>query len=193
MLWFPDKMLAVVTPPHTASGNTHKFFTTESDAYWVMGEEPFGDDISHHTTKMPAWWAKDGVKVYVVCRDPYTRMVGLFLHYQWGFSIGRIVEYLDWKEFVYNIKDSNTSWIFKTSITSFLIRSGLEDFSLIRYENIEEELSSALGEEVKLKERYHEPIELDKWYYDQDILDFVNENWAIEDCNTFGYDIKWQL
>ena len=191
MIYFSDKNIAIITPPHTASGNIHKGLGPK--AHWVIGPDPFNEEnINHHCAKIPKGWYRIGsvdkeLKVYIICRDPYTRLVGLFLHYEWSQNKGLIDKYLCWEEFVYNRQ--NLNWMFNKTITDFVESTGLTEFNLIRYENLEEELSSAIGEDVNLPKRYHDPVVFEEWYYDPKLLKYVNETWAEKDCVTFGYPI----
>ena len=79
--------------------------------------------------------------------------------------------------------------MFNKTITDFVESTGLTEFNLIRYENLEEELSSAIGEDVDLPKRYHDPVVFEEWYYVPKLLKYVNETWAEKDCDTFGYPI----
>lgn len=192
MIFLPDKHVAIITPPHTASRNVH--YGLGSDGYWVLGEDPFiKGSVDHHSAKIHDAWGRiaavDGkeFKTYLVCRNPYTRLVGLFLHYEWAQERGLGKQYLCWEEFVYNKESLN--WMFNKTISDFVEASGLTDFHLIRYENLEDELSAVAGENIILPERYHDPIILREWYYDSKLLLHINETWAESDCKAFGYDI----
>jgi len=55
---------------------------------------------------------------------------------------------------------------------------------------MEEELSKILNTRVSLPPKYHDLIKFEEWYYDPKLLKYVNETWAQEDCELFGYPIK---
>jgi hypothetical protein len=192
MIYIEDKNIVIITPPHTASGSMHKGLGRE--AYWVLGPDPFSpESINHHCAKLHSSWKKredlgKRLKVYIVCRNPYTRLVGLFLHYEWSQDKGLIRDYLCWEEFVYN--KHNLIWFFNKTITEFIKASGLENYEIIRYENLEEDLSKILGHEVSLPSKYHELVDFKEWYYDPKLLKYVNDNWAKEDCELFGYPMR---
>ena len=192
MIFLPDQHMAVITPPHTASRSTHHGLGGQG--FWVLGEDPFIEgSVNHHTAKVHDAWGrladveKKEFKTYVICRNPYTRLVGLFLHYEWAQERGLINRYLCWEEFVYGRESLN--WMFNKTITDFIEAAELTGFNLIRYENLEDELSAAIGEGVSLPARYHDPIVFGEWYYDPKLLDHINETWAESDCKTFGYDV----
>jgi hypothetical protein len=196
MIYFPDNNIVIITPPHTASGNMHRGLCVEKHGgVWVMGPDPFDEDsVNHHYAKLPSSWGKfdawgDPAKPYVVCRNPYDRLVGLFLHYEWAEDRGiGDKRYLCWEEFVYGINDLH--YFFHKTISNFLKAAGLEDYETIIYENLEEDLSRILGQEVSLPPRYHDPIIFEEWYYDKNLLRHVNEYWAKDDCELFSYPIK---
>ena len=192
MIFFPDKHIAIITPPHTASRNIHEGLGARG--FWVLGEDPFTEgSINHHSVKIHDAWhrvaevADDEFKTYVVCRDPYTRLVGLFLHYECSQDNGLAKRYLCWEEFVYN--RNNLNWMFNKTITDFIKASQIEDYSLIRYENLEDDLSLAIGDSVSLPPKYHELIDIKEWYCDSSLLKHVNETWAEKDCDIFGYSM----
>jgi hypothetical protein len=187
MIYFPDKKIVIITPPHTASRNTHLELCLEKHGgYWVLGDDPFSHgNVNHHTCRIPKGWPNP--KVYVICRDPYTRLVGLFLHYEWAQDKGLMKDYLCWEEFVYD-RDKLALWhLYTKTIAEWA--GLLEDYESIKYENIEEELSTILEAEVSLPPGYHDLIKLEEWYYDPKLLKHVNETWASEDCKMFNYPI----
>lgn len=192
MIYIEDKNIIVVTPPHTASRNIHR--ALGSEAYWVIGEDPFEEDgINHHCTKIHKAWIRrkiigEPLSIYIVCRDPYTRLVGLFLHHEWSQEKGLSQRYLCWEEFVYN--RDNLNWMFNKTISQFISASGLENYEIIVYEKIEEELSNILETKISLPPRYHDPIKFEEWYYDSTLLKHVNETWAKDDCELFGYPVR---
>jgi hypothetical protein len=182
----------IITTPRTAGRNICTALCR--DAYWVIGPDPFDEEsINHHCTKIHKGWHRRGIvdealKIYIICRDPYTRLVGLFLHYEWAQDKGLAEKYICWEEFVYN-KDK-LNWMFNKTIAEFIKASGLEDYKIIRYENLEENLSKILGYEVSLPSKYHELINFKEWYHDPKLLKYVNDNWAKEDCELFGYPMR---
>lgn len=192
MIVFPEKDVAIITPPHTASRNIHRGLGTEG--YWVIGEDPFvKDSVNHHSAKVHDAWGRasraknETFRVYVVCRNPYTRLVGLFLHYEWSQSKGLVRDYLCWEEFVYS-RDS-LNWMFNKTIADFVRAAKIEGYETIKYENLEEELSKTLETKVSLPSKYHDLIKFEEWYYDPKLLKHVNETWASEDCKMFNYPI----
>ena len=192
MIFIEDRNMVIITPPHTASRNIHRALCR--DAYWVIGPDPFDEEsINHHCTKIHKGWYRRGIvdeilKIYIICRDPYTRLVGLFLHYEWAQDNGLAEKYICWEEFIYN-KDK-LNWMFNKTIAEFIKASGLEDYKIIRYESLEEDLSKILGHEVSLPSKYHELIDFKEWYYDPKLLKYVNDNWAKEDCELLGYPMR---
>ena len=192
MIYIEDKNIVIITPPHTASLNVHKGLG--DNAYWVLGEDPFDENsINHHCVKVHNVWKRkkligEPLQIYIVCRNPYTRLVGLFLHYEWSQKKGLIKKYICWEEFVYNRDKLN--WMFNKTIAEFIKASGLENYEIIRYERLEEDLSKILKHEVSLPPKYHELIDLKEWYHNPKLLKYVNDNWAKEDCKLFDYPIK---
>ena len=162
----------------------------------MIGQDPFDEEsINHHCTKIHKGWHRQGIvhnqplRIYIICRDPYTRLVGLFLHYEWAQDKGLVEKYICWEEFVYN-KDK-LNWMFNKTIAEFIKASGLENYEIIRYESLEEDLSKILKYKVSLPPKYHELIDLKEWYHDPKLLKYVNDNWAKEDCELFDYPIKY--
>tara|TARA_R110002020_G_C16093298_1_gene758079 strand:+ start:253 stop:843 length:591 start_codon:yes stop_codon:yes gene_type:complete len=190
MILIEDRNIVIITPPHTASRNIHRAMCR--DAYWVIGPDPFDKDgINHHCTKIHKGWHRRGIavnlplKVYIICRDPYTRLVGLFLHYEWAQKHDLAQRYLCWEEFVYN--RNNLGWIFNKTIAEFINASGIEEYEPIKYERLEENLSGIIQEKVELPSKYHDLIDIKEWYYDPKLLKHVNETWSSEDCELFDY------
>ena len=191
MIYIEDRNIVIITPPHTASGNLHRALCR--DAYWVIGPDPFNEEsINHHCSKIHKGWHRrldETLKVYIICRDPYTRLVGLFLHYEWSQGKGLAKKYICWEEFVYRSKDK-LNWMFNKTIAEFIKASGLENYEIIKYESLEEDLSKILGHEVSLPSKYHKLVDFKEWYYDPKLLKHVNDNWAKEDCELFDYPMR---
>ena len=187
MIYLKEQNITIITPPHTASGNMHKTLCSELyGGEWINGECPFHHEKynANHHYAVPV----EGSKVYYVVRNPYTRLVGLFLHYEWAQeNIKTHLDYLCWEEFVINQKEL-ANWMYRASLTEFITKANLNDYSILRYENIEADVSEAIGKKVELLPAYHDPIEISEWYYDADILALARE-WGREDCVRYDYPI----
>ena len=185
MIHLPEQNVTIVTPPHTASGNLHKTLCTEEyGGKWINGLcalHPDGKENHHYAVPI------EGTKVYFVCRNPYTRLVGLFLHYEWSQRYKhKHRDYLCWD--IYALHVDYHGWFFRNTLAEFLEAAKLTDYEVIKYENIEEDVSEIMGRKVEMIPAYHVPIVLREWYYDQDIVDKVTE-WARPDCELFDYEI----
>jgi len=190
MIYFPERRIAIITPPHTASGSLHKTLCRHPfDGIWVHGPDPYIGAIDHHYAGVQNSWVTEGVKTYLVVRNPYDRMIGLYLHYSHWVNEIPDRTLVSWDDnFLEFASTTDLHWIFSKTISQIIKDYDAKYDEIIRYENIEEEVSKILGENVVLPEKYHDFNILEEWYGSADILGYINENWAIEDCEEFGYE-----
>ena len=190
MIYSPTKNIIIITPPHTASGNLHKALCREKHGgIWVNGPSLDGA-VDHHYAGIPHGWVFGlNPKICLVVRNPYDRLIGVYLHYCWA-SENLAYENLSWSEFVYNAHQHHFSkygWMYNTSISQQIKNNNNQYTDIIRYESIDKDIEIIIGERVEIMTRYHTSNILSKWYTDQKLLDHVNDNWAREDCVAFNY------
>jgi len=201
MIYFPERKIAIITPPHTASQHTHKGLCRQPfDGIWVHGPDPYRNQIDHHYAKIQNSWKLDGVKTYLVVRNPYDRLIGLYLHYEWWTTQPDICIIPDgvraksiaisWDDnFLKIIRERDEHWIYSKTICQIMKDYNARYDEIIRYETLEEDLSDIMGQPVSLPPKYHNFNIIEDWYKDPNLLDYVNKTWSAEDCNRFGYDI----
>ena len=187
MIYFPDKNIAIITPPHTASGNLHKTLcSADYGGQWVVGPCLYTGNINHHYCKIPTGWKHEGCKIVVVVRDPYDRLIGLYRHYEWWLKENEIENIKTFNQYVLERPDS---WIDNKTITDFLSDNGVEEYTTIKYESIEDDLNRLVSTKVDLLPRYHKPNVILEWYCQDEVINEVNSGWANKDCENFGYKV----
>lgn len=193
MIYLKKQNVSIITPPHTASGNLHRALCPKFGT-WMEGNGPVDDpnEPPKHHLAVPV----EGSQVYYVCRNPLTRLVGLFLHYEWSQKneTQHGLKYMCWEEFVLNLND--LYWFFRVTLSQFIDAANLDDYKTIRYETLESDVSEIVGETVVLPDKYHRLINLQEWYdYHEDCCDILQiaRDWGREDADRFGYDIDSQL
>ena len=197
MIYFKDKKIVIITPPHVASGNLHKALCTEKHGgIYIMGPT-YNDVVDHHYARLHTGWTHGvktrgigdrGVKVFLVVRNPFDRLYGLYLH-QLVFldKFMRDKQKPSFEEFVLNNRPPH--WIYHKTISQFVRDHNIEGFEIIRFEGIEQNVSEVLGEKVSLPPAFHEPNDMRECYNRKDVFDYVVENWAQEDCEQFSYGL----
>lgn len=191
MIYFPERKIAIITPPHTASGNIHKTLCRQPfDGIWVHGPDPYTASINHHYAKIQGSWKLDGIRIYLVVRNPYDRLVGLYLHYEWSINQIKTRPNILWENFLKDINTFNDNyWMYKKTICQIIKDYDAQYDEIIRYETLEEDLSDIMGQPVSLPPKYHDFNIIEDWYKNSELLDYVNDTWSIEDCNKFNYEI----
>ena len=190
MIAFPERELAIITPPHTASGNLHKVLC---GPLWngtrVIGPCPDRDTWDHHLSCVEAGWMH--FTVALVVRHPLSRLVGLWRH--WVYHQDKLevqtpecafhkfvaaVAANDWHRLPY--------WC-RFTISDLVARQRID--KLIRFELLADDLGGLLGEPVALPASEQHTASWQAKYaeYDQKMLRLA-EQWAAPDMERFGYD-----
>jgi hypothetical protein len=176
--------LLIITPPHTASGNLNKALCAPPfNGQLVLGPNPSIDHDHHNVYIHPAW---KHYKIALVIRNPLTRLVGLWLHYEWS----KINIVKTWEEFVQAVAADNNlklSWFFRWTIARLLEPLRYSWVRYLHYESLEDELQTLLSTPVKLPPAYHDKIVLSEWYSNNAIRDMAIA-WAQPDRIRFGYN-----
>jgi hypothetical protein len=185
MIVLPRYEKVIITPPHTASGNLHWCLCSpEWGGYWVVGPNRDGG-IDHHFARMMGGW-KNFESVLIV-RHPFNRLIGLYLHYKWDRQ-KKGKEFVDWPEFALAVakksKKTLISYIFYTPIHD-LVRFEID--YVVKFPDIEEDLSRLLGATVKLQPPYHDKPNLNDYYWDINLRMKIVE-WGLNDCILYEYD-----
>tara|TARA_Y100001963_G_scaffold108827_1_gene150462 strand:- start:216 stop:785 length:570 start_codon:yes stop_codon:yes gene_type:complete len=185
MIYFRDKKIVIITPPHVASGNLHKALCTDKHGGTYVIGPTYNNIVDHHYARLHTGWIHDKIKVFLVVRNPFDRLYGLFLHYN-EFWKNKKPE-LSFSDFV--IKQRPPHWIYHKTISQFIRDHNIEGFEIIRFEGIEQNVSEVLEEKVSLPPAFHEPNDMRECYNRKDVFDYVVENWAQEDCEQFSYGL----
>jgi hypothetical protein len=125
-------------------------------------------------------------KKVVTVRNPYNRLVSLYLHYA-SRSAGKGVESVSFAKFAELVAydDPNLESWFKWSISDWL--NGVEVDELLHTETLKEDLHK-IGLEVKnlpfLNKNYR--AQMYKDFYTPEIMNILLP-WADQDCVQFGY------
>ena len=213
MIYFPDKHMVIITPPHTASRSVHKALCSpKHKGVWINGPT-YHKVIDHHYART------DGIRgvvthgnkelpdceleVHVVVRNPYDRLIGLYLHHQWYMNTKKGQD-ISWEDYVnYNITeepykfDPQVYWIHKKTISDLLRDNKIshdypvfpQEYGLIRYEQLKTDLSRLLECQVDVGLAYHDANTPEEWYPSGELRNNVTKNWALEDCTAFGYEV----
>lgn len=190
MIILPEKKIRIVTPPHTASGNLHKTLCVgKIGAIWFEAEHIPDNPGDHHVIKCSRQqWENYGV--VLVVRHPLDRLIGLYKHlrFHWSVELSNSIPHCkSFDEFVGVVgSDLNIiSWFYRYTICR-LIGNQKIDY-LVRFENLEVELSDILKENISLLPAY--PTKHDDWrlYYNEKTL-HVAKKWAKDDLERFGYE-----
>lgn len=189
MIVIESKKIVIITPPHTASGNLNKALCTQAGGQLVLGPNP-EVDVDHHNVRIhPAWkWCR----IAVVVRDPLTRLVGLWLHYEWALKQRRILStnpISSWTEFVKAVAADESirlPWLFRWTITRLIEPLRFTGLTYLHYETLINDLTKLLECQITLDAQYHDSIKLEEWYADRDILKMATA-WAQPDKIRFNY------
>ena len=211
MIYFPDKHMVIITPPHTASRSVHKALCSpEHEGIWVNGPT-YHNIIDHHYARTEGLLGvvthgnkptDREIEVHVVVRNPYDRLIGLYLHHQWYLNTKKGQD-ISWEDYInHNItdephkRDSRVYWIHRKTISDILRDNKIshdypvfsQEYSLIRYEQLKTDLSNLLECQVDVGVAYRKPSVLEEWYPSGELRDHVTKHWALEDCVLFGYE-----
>jgi len=182
MIVLEDKRLAIITPPHTASGNVHRVLCARPHAYWIVGPTPTGATVDHHYPRVANGWAD--YHVALVWRPPLDRLVGLYEHHAW-WQEHRGLDPLAWPAFATAVAadDEELGWFYRWTIARLLGEQHID--RLIDFRHLESDLSELLGERITLPPphtthappaAYHERLDhvlrndLDRWAEPDDEL-----------------------
>jgi hypothetical protein len=183
MIVLRDKEILIMTPPHTASRNLHYSCCEQLRAVWFAGPNPDGL-IDHHTNcyiqEFDAW------KKFIVVRNPFYRIVGLWHHLvDWcSYNGNGCCDFSKFVGMVHKDDKEQLSWMYRYTISRWLTQ---RIDGVIRYENLELDLEN-IGIKIELNQSkpiYRKEIEE---YYDGETRILV-EDWAKEDFEKFQY--KW--
>lgn len=184
MIYLPNLNKCIITPPHTGSRNLHEALCKLGGIY-VIGQT-IGGNVDHHYNKAHIEWLNT-CEFYLVVRNPYDRLIGLYLHYRWHQENVLFVKPFSWPDFVYFNEFEN--WIFNTSITDYMKYSNVKNYKLIRFENLDADINQLIGNTIDIDQPYHGTHDVRKWYEDTSFLKYVNDKMAKEDCLNFGYEL----
>lgn len=183
MIYFPEKQLVIITPPHTASQHLHEALS-KVGGVWVIGNT-IGGTCDHHYNRVMTPWL-DKCKFHVVVRNPYDRFIGLYLHYRWV-NEEKGVKPMEWPDFI--MADDHPYWIFRTSIYEYMKYSNIKKYGLIRYETLKESIENMLDEYIDLKQPYHDPHTVLDWYMDNNFIELFESKYALDDCREYKYPL----
>lgn len=191
MIVLPTKRLVIITPPHTASGNLHRALCAPPySGFWVMG--PWHNNMTYdqHAVYIPKDWG--GYKVALVVRDPFDRLAGLWLHYDWSRRTGTLDSFSDrnlsWPQFVAAVAEDDPCKLtafFRWTIARIMQTRAIVH-ALVRYERLQADVDELIGEHVSLADPYHGPHDLAAYYADPVIRRTVSA-WAQPDLLRYGY------
>jgi hypothetical protein len=126
----------------------------------------------------------------LVVRSPLSRLVGLWLHYDYARALDDYVgaRDLDWPAFVEAVAlddASQLSCFYRWTIARLIEPLDRVD-SLIRYERLGDDLQTLLVGDVQLKPAYHDGIDSAEWFADDGLRDLAMA-WGQVDRLRFGY------
>lgn len=190
MIYLQDKHAVIFTPPHTASGNLHRFFCSpEVKGIWVNGPDPVTKVIDHHYAGINIGWnhkANNQLKKILVVRNPYDRFIGLFLHF--NYFRKKFLNKTDSITFMQFCKNRPGHWIYHRSIINHMNIHKTKFNHVVHYEHLEQELEQCLNMKVKLNDRYHEPNIVSDYFCNNNMLQ-LTKGIIKPDIKHFKYEV----
>lgn len=194
MIVLEKQKLAIITPPHTASGNLHRALCSpDFGGFWIVGHSPLGY-MDHHITNVPPAWAH--YQIACVIRDPIDRLRGLYVHHT--ISAERIqTAPLTWPRYVAAVATDSAGQLpnalDRFTITRLLHKQPIAE--TIRFEHLAEDLAKFIGRPVPLAPGWtddgqHPPI-AELFPDDESPMRFLAAAWSLPDRARFGYALPW--
>lgn len=195
MIYIEQKQIAIITPPHTASGNLHRALCTEKHGgRWVIGPTLGNSAVSHHYAEIPVGWLHDGCKVYCIWRNPYDRLRGLYRHLIWWENKTNGDQCnLSWTTFIEKVAsdDQTLYWIYRWTIKRLIGKTYVHAY--VDYDNLQQNISGLLKCKVKLPKRntpqYEQPV---LGWFNQEEQNIISK-WCQEDLSLFNEHLHQSL
>ncbi len=165
MIILPRHKLCIITPPHTASRHLHNALCTpKHGGIYCIGPNPEGVADHHYTQRCSEYY--DFKRVLIV-RNPLDRAIGLFLHYEWACQNQPLtidLHGLNWNNFTTALLEDNprVSWLYRYTISRLV--SGDTYDHIIKYPDLQQDISNLLGCSIEMEPAYHPPNIAKEWY-----------------------------
>lgn len=188
MIILESRRIAIITPPHTASGNLHRSLcSSKYGGYWVVGTQD-GVSYDQHSSKVAEDWRD--YQTVVIVRHPVDRLHGLWQHHCFWMQ-EQHQSPIPWWLFVAQVLQDHEdlSWMYKRTICDILEETRID--RVLHYETLEEDVRSLLTDDsFVLSETNPKSLwDMSGILQNPELLHQI-EYWAKEDMTRFSYKKK---
>lgn len=182
MIVLENEKLVILTPPGTQADEIHRAICSRRGAYWVLGTNA-NQWVDEHTNRIPdKWLSYDRA---LVVRNPFTRMLALFDHY--NLQREKVINSKPYSfgEFIGNL--ARLDWFYSENIADWV--SFHDPVKLIHYETINKDLKNVAGITTRLKLPKRDNWRRE-WYKAGADLIIYYRAYAVQDVFRYGYAEK---